>query len=347
MPEVTLKDVAQKVGIHPATASRALDPRQSHLVNIDTRQRVEAAAAELGYKMNVLARSLRKGSSGLVGVVVADLGNPFVPILLRGIDEILGPKGYMTAVAETHENPEVLRSTCEQLVQRRVDGIVVSAAHLDDSEFIANLERSVPVVLAVRRVSGGGHYTAAHDDILGGRMATEYLVGLGHKRLAQLRGPDSVSSFVGRTRGFQEVLSENGYSEVTLKDLASEPTIAEGKRLAASMLARKGQLPTAIFAQNDSMAIGAYEALADAGLRCPHDVSIVGYNDTPMTAHLAPPLTTVKLPYLALGRRVAALLLGQLAETPEPPLTVQFEPELVIRSSAAGPARSVRPRRTA
>ncbi|MFD2421752.1 LacI family DNA-binding transcriptional regulator [Amycolatopsis pigmentata] len=339
MPDVTLKDVAVRAGVHVGTASRALDPKRRHLVNAETRQRVEAAAGELGYRVNVLARSLRKGSTGMIGAVVADLGNPFLPPMLRGLDEVLGPRGYMIAVSETHEDPETFRRVCEQLIARRVDGIVISAAHVGDGDFISTLEQSLPVVLAVRRVSGGGHHTVTHDDILGARLVTEYLVNLGHQRLAQLRGPDDVSSFAGRSRGFQEVIAEHGCTEVVTHGRAGEPTTAEGKRLAAALLAADVDRPTAIFAQNDLMAIGALEALGEAGLRCPDDVSIVGYNDAPLTEHLTPPLTTVRLPSNALGRRVAAMMLDQLDQTNEPPNTVQLEPELVIRASAAAPAR--------
>ncbi|NKQ54300.1 LacI family transcriptional regulator [Amycolatopsis sp. K13G38] len=339
MSDVTLKDVAVRAGVHVATASRALDPQRRHLVNSETRQRVETAAGELGYRINVLARSLRKGSTGMIGAVVADLGNPFLPPMLRGLEEVLGPRGYMTAVSETHEDPETFRRVCEQLIARRVDGIVVSAAHVGDSDFISTLEKSLPVVLAVRRVSGGGHHTVTHDDVLGARLVTEYLAGLGHRRLAQLRGPEDVSSFAGRARGFQEVVAEHDCTEIVAHDRAGAPTTDEGKRLAAALLTADVGRPTAIFAHNDLMAIGALEALGEAGLRCPEDVSIVGYNDAPLTAHVTPPLTTVRLPSNALGRRVAAMMLGQLDQHKEPPTTVALEPELVIRASAAAPAR--------
>ncbi|MTD53218.1 LacI family DNA-binding transcriptional regulator [Amycolatopsis pithecellobii] len=338
MADVTLKDVAVRAGVHVATASRALDPDRRHLVNAETRQRVEAVARELGYRINVLARGLRKGSTGLIGVVVADLGNPFLPPILRGVEEVLGPRGYLIAVSETHEDPETLRRVCEQLVARRVEGIVISAAHAGDGDFLATVEQSVPVVLAVRRVSGGGHHTVTHDDVLGARLVTEHLVKLGHRRLAQLRGPQDVSSFAGRARGFQDVLTEYGCTEVTTGEPAREPTTAEGRRLAAALLAAGGPRPTAIVAQNDLMAIGALDALGEAGLRCPEDISIVGYNDAPLTGHLTPPLTTVRLPSHALGRRVATTMLSQLDQNQEPPTTVALEPELVIRASTAAPA---------
>lgn len=346
MPEVTLKDVAERAGVHFGTVSRALDPKRSHKVSPETRERVEAAAHALGYQANVMARGLRKGSTGWIGVVVADLGNPFLPPILRGLEDILGPRGFMTAVSETHEDPDALRRVCEHLVSRRVDGIVISAAHVDDGPLISALEESIPVVLAVRRVSGGGHHTVTHDDVLGARMVAEHLISLGHRSIAQLCGPADVSSFVGRARGFSEVMSEHGCIEMKVTDRAAEPTTAEGKRLAAALLAGGGERPTALFAHNDLMAIGALEAVAEAGLRCPEDISVVGYNDAPLTAHLTPPLTTVQLPSRDLGRRAGTMLLAHLDGQPEPPGTIALEPRLMIRDSVSAPARRGR-RRTA
>ncbi|MFC9362271.1 LacI family DNA-binding transcriptional regulator [Rhodococcus sp. NPDC057014] len=335
MAEATLKDVARAANVHVGTASRALDPARSHLVNEVTKQRVLTAATELGYKVNAMARGLRKGSSGLIGVVVGDVGNPFLPPILRGIEQELGPRGFMTVVAETHENSDVLQSTCEQLLALRVDAIVISAAHLGDEPFVTELEKLVPVVLGVRRVNGAGHHIVTHDDVLGARLATSHLVDCGHRQLAQLRGPLDVSSFSGRAEGFQQIVAERGCEDVSIDVVADEPTTAEGKRLAEQLLARTRNRPTAIFAHNDSMAVGALEALADVGLSCPRDVSIVGYNDAPLTEHLEPALSTVRLPSHALGRRTAALVLGLLSGEAEPPSTVQLQPELIIRGSTS------------
>ena len=335
MSEATLKDVARVAGVHVGTASRALDPERSHLVNEITRKRVQAASESLGYKVNVMARGLRKGSSGLIGMVVADVGNPFLSPLLRGIEQELGPRGFMTVVAETHEKSESLQQICEQLLARRVDAIVIAAAHLGDEPFIRSLEALVPVVLAVRQVGGTGHHTVTHDDVLGARLATAHLVDLGHDTLAQLHGPADVSSFVDRAAGFRQVVSERGCRDVSLTEVAAKPTVAEGKRLTGLLLGRAAIRPTAIFAHNDLMAVGAVEALTEAGLSCPEDVSVIGYNDSPMTAHLEPALSTVRLPSHALGRQAAARVLAQLGGQ-EPASTLQLQPDLVLRSSTAG-----------
>lgn len=344
MTDVTLKDVAHRAGVHFGTVSRALDPKRAHKVSPETREKVESAARELGYQANVMARGLRKGSTGVIGAVVADLANPFLPPILRGLEDVLGPRGFMTAVSETREDPDALRRICEHLIARRVDGIVISAAHIDDAAFISELEKSVPVVLVVRRVSGGGHHTVTHDDVLGARLVTEHLLQAGHRRIAQLAGPADVSSFAGRARGFSEVMAEYGGTEVAVGEQAVEPTTAEGRRLASGLLNSEQERPTAIFAHNDLMAVGVLEALDDAGLLCPQDVSVVGYNDAPLTDHLTPRLTTVKLPSHDLGRRAGAILVNRLDGLHEPPGTIALEPQLVVRDSVRAPSRPARRR---
>ncbi len=337
MNGATLQDVADLAKVHVATASRALDPDRQYMVSAKTRERVRKAAEELGYQVNALARGLRKGATGLLGVVVPDIGNPFLPPLLRGLEQELGSRGYMTLVAETHESSRNLRQICEALMARRADGVVVSAAHLGDGPFLATIAKTMPVVLAVRKVDAVPHYTVTHDDALGARMATGHLVDLGHTVLAQLRGPEDVSSFHVRSEEFRRVIKQRRVRDVSSDETALEPTTQEGKRLAERLLKRRTIRPTAIFAQNDLMAIGALEALEDAGLRCPQDISIVGYNDAPLTQHLAPPLTTVRLPSSDVGQRAGALMLAQLSGTAPEPTIELLPPELIVRASTGPP----------
>lgn len=335
MNGVTMQDVAERAGVHVGTASRALDPDRQYMVSAKTRERVRQAADDLGYQVNALARGLRKGFTGILGVVVPDIGNPFLAPLLRGLEQVLGARGFMTLVAETHEDPRNLRQICEHLIARRVDGVIVSAAHQSDGPFLSTVAKTMPVVLAVRKVDEPGHYTVTHDDKLGAMLATEHLIDLGHGTVAQLRGPDDVSSFSMRTEGFGKVVKQRRCRDVSSDETAVEPTIQEGRRLAERLLKRGHNRPTAIFAQNDLMAIGALEALAEAGLRCPEDMSIVGYNDAPLTRHLAPPLTSVRLPSSELGQRAGALMLAQLAGTAKEPTIELFPPELVVRASTS------------
>jgi LacI family transcriptional regulator len=335
---VTLIDVAELAQVHVGTASRALDPDRAHLVTPSTRERVRAAAEELGYRVNAVARSLRKGSSGLLGVVVADVGNPFLPPMLRGIEQEVRDEGLLLLIAETHDDPESLQTILEHLATRRVDAIILSAARQGDVETVLAAAALMPVVLAVRSLGDRPSLpTVTHDDELGGRLATEHLVSLGHRTLAQLRGPADVSSFAGRSAGHLAVMAESGAMDVTGPDVAVAPTSAEGYRLTRSLLAEAVRQPTAIFAHNDLMALGCVDALADHGLECPRDVSVVGYNDAPLTDHVSPPLTTVRLPSHELGRRAARLALSGLRGEENPPELTALSPQLVVRASTAAP----------
>lgn len=331
----TLKDVAALAGVHPTTASRALDPAKSHLVSEETRHRILRISAELGYQVNAMARSLRTGSSGLIGMVVADVSNPFLPPILRAIEQVIRHEGLMLLIAETHDDARTMQEILGHFARRRVDAIILTAAHQGDLELVRAAAASTPVVLAVRSVDGGNFPTVTHDDRLGGRLAAQHLVELGHQDVAQLRGPEDVSSFSGRSAGFYSVLSETTAREVGSGLVAASPTVEEGRRLTAELLAAGGRRPTAIFAHNDQMAVGAMDALREAGLSCPRDISIVGYNDAPLADHIDPPLTTIRLPASELGRRVARLALEQLSEDPPEASMVRLPPQLVIRRSTA------------
>lgn len=342
----TLKDVAKRAGVHVATASRALSAEQAHLVNEITRTRVRAAADALGYRSNAVAQSLRRGSTGSLGVVVADLANPFIVSLLRGIEHESRGRDMMSLVAETHDDPENLRNVVSRLLRHRVDAIVLSATQLSDGEFISDLERRVPVVLAVRGLrsgpplsGAGGHREVLQDDFSGARAAVTRLIDLGHVRVAQLPANPHISSFVGRANGFRSAVSAHpGVEDVSTGAFALESTMAEGRRLTADLLRQPAsRRPTAIFAHNDLMAVGALDALREAGLRCPDHVSVVGYNDSPLIDHLDPPLSTVRLPSYELGRHAARMAFDSLDGRVSSPSTIMLAPEFVERRSTRPP----------
>ncbi|MFG1921796.1 LacI family DNA-binding transcriptional regulator [Cryptosporangium sp. NPDC048952] len=334
----TLKDVARLAKVHPATVSRALDPAKADLVHPDTRERIVRVANDVGYRINAFAQSLRKNVSGMVGVVVADVANPFLPPVLRGIEQVLRAEGRLLLIAETHDDSATLASILEHLVTRRVDAIILSAAHRDDADVVRAILPLIPVVLAVRSLESDAFPTVTHDDVLGGKLAARHLVELGHQSLAQLAGPADISSFNGRSTGFGSVMATTSARDVSVEDYAAEPTVAEGYRLTRQLLDRGTDRPTALFAHNDQLAVGALDALREHGLRCPEDVSIVGYNDAPLTDHLDPPLTTVRLPGIDLGRRAAELALQQIAGDAAGTQIERFPPELVVRRSTAPPA---------
>ena len=329
---VTLRDVAAAARVHVATASRALDAETAHPVSPKTRERVQKVAQELGYRHHMMARGLRRGFSATVGVVVADLGNPYTAPVLRGIQATLEQADHMALVAESRDESQALERAVDHLLARQVDGLILLAARAGDLESILGWTTRVPVVLAVRSLPGSGVPAVTHDDLGGGRLAAEYLAELGHRQVVQLPGSLDVQPFKDRLDGFTEAAAALGL-EAWSVDPAIQPVFDEGRRVMALALA-DGRPLTGVFAHNDPMAMGAIRAVRDAGLACPGDVSVVGYNDVPMADCFDPPLTTIRLDGNEIGRRAGAAVLasirGLAVATSDPPIPA----ELVVRSSA-------------
>ncbi len=333
MGRVTLKDVADHVGVNVSTASRALSHDRNSLVSPDTRRRVEDAARELGYRGNLQASALRRGRTGIIGVIVADLNNPFIGPVLRGVANALGGRGLLPIMTESRDSSDELAQICDKMLAQRVDGIITTAGRYGDRALLKRVASEVPTVLAVRQLPGSGIPTIGHDDTVGGRLAAEHLLSLGHTRLAQLMGPEDIWSFEGRANGFRRAVEDAGAMCTDIQAAVRLPTSDAGCQLAERLLGLPGERPTAVFAHNDSIAIGAIDTLRRAGLTCPDDISIVGFNDVPLTDKILPPLTTVRLPGYELGRLAAELVLTRIDGNDGSANTVMLTPELVVRGS--------------
>ena len=337
MPNVTLKDVADRAGVDVSTASRALSADRSSLVNRATRHRVIEAAETLGYRANLQASSLRRGRTGTIGVIVADLSNPFIGPVLRGIANGLGSRNLLPIMTETRDSSEELALVCQKLLAQRVDGIITTAGRHQDRTLLKRVAQEVPTVLAVRQLPGSGIPAISHDDVAGGRMAAEHLLALGHTRLAQLMGPRDIQSFEGRATGFRDAAVAGGATCVDIESSARLPTREAGIILAHELLGRSEQPPTGVFAHNDTIAIGALGVFREVGLVCPDDVSLVGYNDVPLADQINPPLTTIRLPGYDLGRLAAQFLVNRIDGSEATANSVVLASELVVRASTAAP----------
>lgn len=334
MGRVTLKDVAEHAGVDVSTVSRALSVDRTHLVNATTRVRVLQVAEELGYRGNLQASALRRGRTQTIGVVVADLSNPFIGPVLRGISQGLDGRRLLPIMTESRDSSDTLGRVCDLLLAQRVDGVICTAGRTGDKATLTRLAKETPTVLAVRRWAKSRITGVTHDDEQGGRLAAEHLFALGHTRVAQLVGPRDIGSFEDRTRGFADEIARLGGECHDVELDVHLPTFEAGRALMSSLFDTVGaNLPTAIFAQNDSMAIGAMHFASERGIRCPDDLSIIGYNDAPLTAHLTPALTTVKLPGYEVGRLAAELVVSLIEEPEQPPSSVMLAPELVVRDS--------------
>src|SRR5580700_3953897 len=317
-PAVKLKDVARKAGVHPATASRALNPETRLLVSEETANRVLAAAAELGYRPNPVARSLRTRRSHTIGVLIPDLNNPLFPPMIRGIEDRLAEHGYVALIGNTDVDLAKERLVFEQMRARHVDGFVLATAIAGSPILAEAAEDEVPVVLMNRTSQDYPFSSVSVDNEQGVRAAVAHLVSLGHTRIGHIAGPQNVSTGAARLRGYQEAMRSHGLAvnddEIVY---ATAYTVEDGLRCGRELLEAADDL-TAVVAANDMLAVGCYGALDELGLRCPEDMSVIGFNDMPFVDRLHPPLSTVRFPHYQLGTEAATLLIERI-EAPDSP----------------------------
>jgi LacI family transcriptional regulator len=332
---VTLRDVAERAGVHPATASRALNPETRLLVREDTARRVLEAAESLGYHPNPVARSLRTRRSNTVGVLIPDLTNPLFPPIVRALEDRLAAAGYVALIGNTDGDGERERLIFRQMRARHVDGMVLATAHLSDPLLTEAARAGLPVVLMNRMAQDHSLDSVSVDNERGMRMAVAHLAGEGHQRIAHIAGPQEVSTGLSRYRGFMSAMEAHGLeADPDLIVTAKAFSIEEGLRCTRALLERRAGC-TAVAAGNDMLAVGCFAALEEAGLNCPVDVSVVGFNDMPFIDRLRPPLTTIRFPHYQLGTEAAQLLLERIGGQGGPVRVIYLAPELVVRGSTA------------
>lgn len=290
---ITLHDVAAAAGVSKSTVSRILDERLPRSGN-ETAKRVRQVAADLGYFRDGSAASLRRGKTMTIGMVVPRLTDTVMAMLYEAFARACSRTGRFAIVAITEDEPKADRTAAQTLLQRGVDGLVLSTARSDDDFPEELTARGVPFVLALR--TDGHSLSSVADDRLGGYLATRHLLDLGHRRIGLIAGPGYASSSQGRTKGYREAMAEAGIEIDPTWIVGSTFGIDSGAE-AAETLMRLSPPPTAIFAVNDNTAIGALSTLQRLGLSVPGDVSLVGYNDVPIVSRLPTPLTSVRVPF--------------------------------------------------
>ncbi|MBL4813298.1 MAG: LacI family DNA-binding transcriptional regulator [Rhodobacteraceae bacterium] len=309
---VTILDIARVAGVSKSSVSRSLDERLPRS-NSESAQRVRRVAQELGYVRDVSAASLRRGKTGMIGVIVPRLTDTVMAMLYESLQRAAARSGHFAIVATTDDTPEAGQRAATTLLKRGVDGLVLSIARIDDP-FIFNLrERGVPHVLALR--TDGHSPSSIGDDELGGYLATRHLLDLGHRHIGIIAGPSYASSALGRLEGYRRALIEADI-EYDLQYVTGSSFGIEAGARAAKQLLGLDTRPTAIFAVNDNTAIGAVSALGEMGLSIPDDISVVGYNDIPIVSKLPVPLTSVHVPFDQIAVEAMDLLLSDEAASP-------------------------------
>jgi LacI family transcriptional regulator len=334
---VTLKDLANELGIHPSTVSRILHSDSDvarGAASAATAERVRDLARKRGYSPDPQATGLRTRRTRLIGVIVPRLSDLVLATMYEGIEESAAELGYSTFVMNSLDDPVQQRRKVDIMLARRVDGLIIGDAHSGSSLLPELTARRVPFVLMNRRVPG--YPSATCDDVLGGELAAEHLWDQGHRNVSVIAGEPYASTAVDRTAGFLARWRALG-GVISDDDVVwSKFDTAGGRQAAEKILSSDKPQPTALFAVNDFAAIGAMGALRSHGLTVGRDVAVVGYNDTSLAAELPIPLTSVHSPMLEIGRAAVQLIQRVLkGERPEP---ARLKPTLRVRESSASKA---------
>jgi DNA-binding LacI/PurR family transcriptional regulator len=327
----TISDVARRARVTTATVSNVITQRVP--VSDKTRARVLQAIEELGYRPNLVARGLAQGKTSTLALVVPTISNPFFAEVVEEIEHIADQHDYQLLLSMTHNSPEEGRRHLERMASRWADGFIVMGMAADISDVLTLKDAGKEVVLCVWNQDPRAQ-TLPIVDIdfrFAGELATRHLLECGHRRIAAIvEEPVQLT----RRRGYQTTLVDAGLPVVPEYIRQGDSSFQSGYRAALDLLALPTP-PTAIFAGNDWMALGAIEAIASQGLSVPHDLSVVGVDDISLAAHAHPPLTTIRIPKREMARAATELLLRHIQgiDVPSDPLRILVSPHLVVRQS--------------
>jgi LacI family transcriptional regulator len=338
---ITINHLAEHLGVHKSTISRAMDPARRHLISSDLLLRVETAAKRFGYRPNHAAATLATGKSKTIGVLLPDITNPVFPPILRGIEDALQAEGYFALLANTAGGIDAAKAAVERMLAQRVEGFLVASASREDP-WLEQLRKSGAFVVLVNRSSQRGKLPAVlSDDAMGMRLAVDHLAALGHKKIAHLAGPSSLSTGFDRRAGFEHAMQSYRLRPTDIYECQAY-SVEAGRKAIDSLLPRSF---TAIVASNDLIALGALQRLKELGVSVPREVSLLGHNDMPLLDQVSPPMSSIRIQHYEMGFKAAYLLLdglrggvdGTHGKQGTAIKRVLLTPELVIRESTAPP----------
>ena len=333
-----LSDVARQAAVSLTTASRALDPANAHPVSERTRARVVAAATQLAYRPNPMARALRTKRVPTIAIVVHDVSDPYFAEIVRGATAAASSRGFLTVVCSSDRDPATELRYVEMLCLSRVSGVIFAGGGLEEAHYrsrMTDYARSIAhyggaiVALAPRSERWPAEVP---DNRAGARLVTEHLLSLGHVRVAMISGPSTVRTSSEREVGYLEAMRAARAKPAIVR---ADFTIGGAAQATARLL--NGTSPTAMFFASDTMALGALSELRRRGVRVPVDVSVAGFDDIPGLEFIHPTLTTVRVPMAALGAAGVTRLFHQLDGDDTSTGTNVHDVELVVRESTGKP----------
>lgn len=320
----SIRDVAQRAGVAPATVSRVLNGHA--YVKPETAARVHAAVDELGYRRNASARALRRQVTDLWSVIVSDLENPFFTALVRGAAGVARTRGFSTILCNTGDDPVEEERYIGVALQEQAAGVIITPGS-DATDLGPLLEAGIPVVTVDRRLGSAEVDTVTVDNQLGTAQAAELLLEFGVRRPGCITGPRSVMTATGRLAGFRKALATHGVVLPRALIRHADYRVAGGRAAAASLL-EADEPPDGLFVTNNMMTMGALEALDNAGLRLPDDFVLVGFDEVPWATLLRPQLATVVQPSEEMGRQAGLLLADRIAGVGGPARDVVLRTEV-------------------
>lgn len=331
---VTIKQIASLAGVSRSTVSRVLTGHPN--VKPATREKVERIIRELDYRPSSLAQGLSRGSVNIVALLVGDIRNPFYSEVARGVEDVASQAGYMVVFCDTDYQNERENQYLKMAQQYGFAGLIMMTA-MDTDELIPVMENvKCPIVLLNRYISTYSTDTVLVDNVHGGYIVGQHLAKLGHRQIGFLGGPKSSSASRERAKGFYQAISDFGIQIESRNVVEGDLKMESGYRYGKAWLRKKQNQPTAIFAANDLMALGVMQALQEEGVRIPEDVSIVGYDDLPVSKVPAISLTTVRQPQYQMGSVAMKILLERIRENSDcVPQRIVYTPELIVRRTTA------------
>lgn len=325
----TIKDIAKAAGVTPGVVSRALNNKPG--VKQSTRERILKIAQEMRYYPNTAARSLVTRRTDAIGVVMADISEPYYSQTIKGMEYAAINAGVTLLFSNSYEYVEQTDVLRKMVLGNRVDGLVIMGSNIEEKRFVTSLlEQDIPFVLVERNFPDPNVNCVWVDNTLGAYMATKLLIDKGHRKIGHIAGRVQFQVALDRIKGYRQALEEAGIE-------FSEDIIVPGDFVTqGGYQAMKQLLPkecTAVFCANDAMAYGALQAIAEAGLQVPDDIAVIGFDDLEFSALTNPPLTTVHQPRYEIGRKSMEILLSVLQKKEPNGIKVCFDPKIIVRRS--------------